>query len=144
MDKSVKKIETIGRCSNFFMILGAFMGSVMALIPEATKYAGLDSSMLKYAPFKTFVIPGLFLLLVLCGGNLLNALLFIKGKKESPYFLVVMGVILVLWLCIQCLLIWAIIPLHIIFLLVGIGQIYCGLKLIIKQSLPLPFSAKQN
>lgn len=144
MNNTIKKIETIGLFSNFLMIIGAFSGSVIALVPKLTDSVGLDTTILKYSPFKTFIIPGLFLLIILCGGNLINSFLFIKRKKDSPYFLVLMGAILILWLFIQCIFIWDIAPPHIIFLLVGIVQVYCGMKLILDLSLPLPFKAKQN
>ena len=72
--------------------VGACGGSMLAFMSieplrKGQSFAGLESSMLQGTPFTTFLIPGVFLLIVLGLGNLLFSYLdhcssdFIKGRE---------------------------------------------------------------
>ncbi|MHC5248612.1 hypothetical protein [Enterococcus sp. LJL90] len=126
------------------MAIGAFFGSLAALIPGAAESMGLTAEALKNSPFQTFLIPGLFLLLVLSGGNLVNGLLFLKKQASAVFFAVLMGGILMLWIIIQCLMLWSVTPLHVIFFFVGAIQFSSALYLLLTLKCKLPFSAHQN
>ncbi|WP_265458056.1 hypothetical protein [Enterococcus sp. HY326] len=126
------------------MTVGAFFCSLAALIPGAAESMGLTAEALKNAPFQTFLIPGLFLLLILSSGNLVNGLLYIKKQTSAVFLAVLLGGILMLWIIIQCLMLWSVTPLHVIFFIVGAIQFSSALYLFFTLKYKLPFSAQQN
>lgn len=129
---------------NSLMGIGAAAGSSLALIPSARESVGLENSMLVNSPFTSFLIPGLFLLLVLSIGNILVGFSTVKKIKDYPYFQCLIGLILCLWIIIQCVMIWSVVLLHVIFFVVGCIQFALGLWIIKQEKLSFPFSAHQN
>ncbi|WP_249274490.1 hypothetical protein [Candidatus Enterococcus clewellii] len=129
---------------NLLMGFGAGSGSFLALNAGAREAVGINSSMLVHSPFTSFLIPGLFLLLVLSCGNFLVGFLTLKKLPDFPYYQCLVGAILFLWIMIQCVMIWDIVALHVIFFSVGVIQFALGLWTIRKQQVPFPFSAHQN
>ncbi|WP_321388849.1 hypothetical protein [uncultured Enterococcus sp.] len=129
---------------NLLMGFGASSGSFLALNAGAREAVGIDSSMLVNSPFTSFLIPGLFLLLVLGGGNFLVGFLTLKKLPEFSYYQCLIGAILFSWIIIQCVMIWDIVVLHVIFFCVGVIQFALGIWTIRKQHSPFPFSAHQN
>ncbi|MGC6769803.1 hypothetical protein [Enterococcus sp. LJL51] len=129
---------------NCLMGLGAASGSFLALNAGAREAVGIDNSMLVNSPFTSFLIPGLFLLLVLSGGNILVGILSIKKLPEFPYYQAAIGCILCLWIVIQCIMLWEIVALHLIFFIIGFIQLLLGVVLIRKRHSPFPFIAHQN
>lgn len=143
----MNKMDTIKKTAlviNFVIGIGALFGGAMALLPGMTDAMGMTSDTLKHAPFKTFLIPGLFLLIVIAGGNLFNGISFLRKRYNSPFYVILLGVIMMLWIVLQSVMMWSVVPLHIIFFCLGAIQSFCGYQLIKRQKLTLPFSAKQN
>jgi hypothetical protein len=62
---------------------------------------GVTVDLLSHSPFKNFLIPGLFLLLVHGAGNIAGAVLSIMGKPWAGKAGVALGIILCLWIIIQ-------------------------------------------
>lgn len=144
MNKRIEIVKKIAIVSNFFIGVGALFGGAVALIPGATESMGMTTDVLRNAPFKTFLIPGLFLLVVLAGGNIFSGISFLRKSYNSSFYVFLLGLIMILWIVIQGIMLWNVMILHVIFFSLGFLQAYCGLYLIKKQHLVLPFSAKQN
>lgn len=127
-----------------FIGIGACAGGIGALSDISGANMGIDAhEALVHAPFATFLIPGLFLLIVIGVGNLLVAYSAWKQLVSYPYWEILMGLIMLLWLLMQCIMLFAINPLHIIFFLLGLCQILLGC-LTIRQTphaYSLPFQA---
>lgn len=124
-------------------ILGA-VGAGAALIPGGAASMGVSTDMLVHAPFKTFLVPGIFLLAVIFGGNLISGILLGKGLGIGAYLSAFMGFITGVWIIIQWLLMAAIFPIQIIFMIISLIQLTLALWLIRKYKLPVPFSAYQH
>lgn len=129
---------------NVLMGLGAPAGSFLALSSGARAAVGIDTSMLVNSPFTTFLIPGLFLLVVLGLGNWTAGFLTLKKHESFAYYECLIGLILCLWLIIQCIMILDVVFLHVLFFSVGAAQFILGMILAAKQKQPFPFSANQN
>ncbi len=127
------------------MVIGAggIAGGFLALSPNARISVGIDTSMLVNSPFTTFLIPGLFLLLIIGVGNLTVGRLNIRSKY-SPYYECLMGMIQCAWIVIQCLMLLAVNWLHVLFFIFGLIQLCSGFYLVRKGNIPFPFSAQQN
>ena len=123
---------------HFLVGVGGIAGGLGALSnPEAPM--GISTDILKYGPFRTFLIPGLFLLIALGGGNLMAGLLSLLKAKGRECLTACMGGLLVAWIVIQCLILWTVNGLHAAFFAVGVLQGCLGLALIVRNdAFPLP------
>lgn len=124
--------------------IGGIAGGILALWPTAFQKAGLNTSMLINSPFTSFLVPGLFLLLVIGVGNLLTSWSTLTKQAESACYQCLLGVIQLLWICLQCLMLLTITPLHLLFLALGLTQIILGKQLATQPNTRLPFQAYQH
>lgn len=116
---------------HWFVGLGAVGGGLGAVLnPDAPM--GLPKDVLKYGPFHNFLIPGLFLLIVIGVGNVVSGIFVFKRSRYHEAISALMGAMLVAWIVIQCAVLWAINPLHVIFFGIGIAQVFLGLFLSMK------------
>ncbi|MGX2946362.1 hypothetical protein [Enterococcus alishanensis] len=136
--KNEKLIVKLSSFLNFFIGIGAFVGSLMAFIPAFHESMGLSTAMLQDTPFKTFLIPGLFLLFILGGLNILNGICYFTRQVVAYFFSFFMGVILMIWIVIQCLLLQMLLPIQAIFFLLGFLQTFCSVYSIRKRQLIFP------
>ena len=127
-------LRKISIALHIFIGIGALAGGFSAVSnPESPM--GISPDMLKNGPFDNFLIPGLFLMIVLGCGNLIAAAFTIKQHKSWPYMSGGMGDILVLWIVIQCLILFTIAGLHIIFFILGAIQSLLAIGVIYQKKL---------
>lgn len=127
-------LRKISIALHIFIGIGALAGGFSAVSnPESPM--GISPDMLKNGPFDNFLIPGLFLMIVLGCGNLIAAAFTIKQHKWWPYMSGGMGDILVLWIVIQCLILFTIAGLHIIFFILGAIQSLLAIGVIYQKKL---------
>ncbi|WHA09254.1 hypothetical protein P3T75_13435 [Enterococcus montenegrensis] len=124
-------------------IFGA-VGAVAALVPGGAKSMGVSTDLLVHAPFDTFLIPGIFLLLVIFGGNFISGVLLSKKQNIGAYLSAFMGFITKIWIIAQWLLMAAVFPIQLIFMLISLLQFVLSVWLIQKHKLPFPFAAYQH
>lgn len=131
---------------NLLIGMGACGGGVMALLSahsmETAESFGLSKEMLLNSPFQSFLIPGIFLLVVIGFGNLISS--WLLYRKKDYFAEVMMGLILITWILVQVYMLAAIVFLHVLFFLLGVVQIALSVYAIKKLQLRLPFSAHQN
>lgn len=118
---TLNQLKKISTGLHFFVGIGALAGG-LAAVTNPTAPLGISTDMLKTGPFKDFLIPGLFLMVILGIGNLFVGMLSIKNHKWWMYFSGGMGDTLVMWIVIQCIILWAVAALHVIFFIVGAVQ----------------------
>ena len=118
---NLNQLKKISIGIHFFVGIGALAGG-LAAVTNPTAPMGISTDMLKSGPFKDFLIPGLFLMLILGAGNLIVGTLSLKNHKWWMYLSGGMGDILVMWIVIQCIILWAVEALHVIFFIVGAVQ----------------------
>lgn len=129
---------------DFAMAIFGAVGAVAALVPGGAKSMGVSTDLLVHAPFDTFLIPGIFLLLVIFGGNFISGVLLCKKRNIGAYLSAFMGFITGIWIIAQWLLMAAVFPIQLIFMLISFLQFILSVWLIQKHKLPVPFSAYQH
>lgn len=129
---------------DFAMAIFGAVGAVAALVPGGAKSMGVSTDLLVHAPFDTFLIPGIFLLLVIFGGNFISGVLLSKKRNIGAYLSAFMGFITGIWIIAQWLLMAAVFPIQLIFMLISLLQFILSVWLIQKHKLPFPFSAYQH
>ncbi len=117
----MKPIRIAGAAIHFFVGIGACAGG-WAAVMNLESPLGAPSEMLKKGPFEDFLIPGLFLLIVIGLGNLLAGILALKRVSVHAYATGAMGAVLIGWILIQCYILQAVVGLHIVFFAVGCVQ----------------------
>lgn len=129
---------------DFAMAIFGAIGAVAALVPGGAKSIGVSTDLLVHAPFDTFLIPGIFLLLVIFGGNFISGVLLSKKRNIGAYLSAFMGFITGIWIIAQWLLMAAVFPIQLIFMLISLFQFILSVWLIQKHKLPFPFAAYQH
>ena len=129
---------------DFAMAIFGAVGAVAALVPGGAKSMGVSTDLLVHAPFDTFLIPGIFLLLVIFGGNFISGVLLGRTRNIGAYLSAFMGFITGIWIIAQWLLMAAVFPIQFIFMLISLLQFILSVWLIQKHKLPVPFSAYQH
>lgn len=130
---------------NLIIGIGACFGAYFAFsIKEGEELMGVSTAILQNSPFQTFLIPGLYLAVVIAGGNLLCAYLLFRNKAHPYYCEFMTGTALALWIIVQMYMLLAVEALHLIFFALGATQMLLAVLVIRKEKLPLPFQAKQN
>lgn len=120
---------------HIFIGVGAIFGGLGAMIDPTGESMGISPDILKKGPFNDFLIPGLFLFIVIGIGNIIGAYTAFKQIDVQAYFTGGIGFILVMWIIIQCIILQDINILHIIFFIFGVIQCLIGLKLAIEKRL---------
>ena len=84
-----------------FIALGAIPAGFLFLLDTSGALMGTSPAMLAHSPFSSFLIPGLFLLVVNGLGNAAAAVLSFKRKSQAAMAGLFLGVVLCLWIVIQ-------------------------------------------
>lgn len=115
-----------------FVGIGALFGGSGAILnPDAPM--GITVDVLKNSPFSNFLIPGIILLIVIGFGNIFAAAVLHLDYQYSIYISHLMGLALVGWIVVQCVMMRAINPLHIIYFIIGGIEILLSLRLIMNK-----------
>ncbi|MCZ0704425.1 hypothetical protein J2T56_002824 [Natronobacillus azotifigens] len=119
------KLKSIIITLHLFIGIGAVFGGFGALVnPEAP--LGMPADTLINGPFENFFIPGLFLFCILGGGNVIAAIMTIRDKSLCAYGSILLGLILCVWIVIQCYILYTVIFLHVLFFVLGLIQLVLG------------------
>ncbi|MFT4144289.1 MAG: hypothetical protein QM644_07505 [Mobilitalea sp.] len=117
-----------------FVGVGAMGGGLMAILnPEGP--GGMPTDALKYSPFNDFLIPGIILFVLIGLGNVFCSLLMIFKIKYQAYISCIISAALVIWIIVQCIILRAVVSLHIIFFIIGLVEGVLSLLLLFQQRL---------
>ncbi|WP_017471458.1 hypothetical protein [Amphibacillus jilinensis] len=112
---------------HFWVGIGALAGGTPAML-DPFNPMGMPADALVNGPFNSFLIPGLFLFLVIGGGNIVTGILIMRKWIFYSYTSVLMGVILCLWIIIQCYVLSDVVFLHLLFFVIGAVQVWLGFR----------------
>lgn len=101
--------------------LGAMAGGLAAIL-EPTGPMGMSADALVNAPFKTFLVPGLILFGLIGLGNVAGAALVPLKRRWLGYVDGSLGCILMGWILVQCVMLEAVVALHVVFFCLGAVQ----------------------
>jgi hypothetical protein len=116
-----------------FIVFSAFAGGAGFVFDPSGKAIGMTIDMLEKSPFVNFLIPGLILLIVLGVGNLLATILTFKRHHFSGSMAILLGIVLVIWICVQVYWIGLGSFLQLLYLIFGLMEFALG-YMIFKQS----------
>lgn len=128
----MKKYFIILGCVQAFIALGAIPAGYGYLSDTSGAGMGASLELLKNSPLTSFLIPGLFLLIVNGFGNLAGAFLSFRKNKFAGKAGLLLGIILCLWLIIQVYWIGLISFMQPMFLVIGIIEAVLGFLILKK------------
>jgi len=106
---------------HIFVGIGALAGGLAAIVNPISPL-GMPAHALSGSPFSDFLIPGVILFGFIGVGNIFGAFMFRLKSGAQGYISAVLGCGLALWIIIQCIMLWAIAALHVIYLVIGLIQ----------------------
>lgn len=109
-----------------FIALGAIPAGSLFLADTSGSMMGNSVAMLEKSPLKSFLIPGLFLLIVHGFGNVYGAFLSFRKKNSAGWTGMFLGIILVLWIMLQVYWIGLSSFMQPLFLVIGIAEALLG------------------
>ena len=113
-----------------FTAIGAIPAGLGLLMDTTGQGVGMSTKLLENSPLDSFLLPGLFLLLVNGLAHLAGAWLSFTRSRYAGYTGLVLGVILSLWIIIQVAWISLSSVLQPLFLLIGLVNTYLGWEII--------------
>jgi hypothetical protein len=122
----MKKYFIILGCIQAFIAIGAIPAGIGFLIDTSGGAVGSPTSILSDSPFSTFLIPGLFLLIVNGFGSAFGAFLSFRKKVFAGITGLASGVILCLWIILQVYWIGLTSFLQPLYLIVGVAEAVFG------------------
>jgi|SRR5690554_1068870 len=131
----MKKIYIILTCLHFFVGVGAIFGGIGVIIDSSGKGYGITTDILKYGPFNDFLIPGLILFIFLGIIGLITAVFSLKYYQYQAYLSGIMGVGLIVFITVQCMVLNGIHYLHVIFFVIGLLETILAITLAFKKKL---------
>jgi hypothetical protein len=84
-----------------FIAIGAIPAGLMFLLDTSGKLLGMKPEFLENSPFDSFLLPGLFLLLVNGIGSGYAAYLSFSGNKQAGKTAIILGAVLCIWIVFQ-------------------------------------------
>lgn len=118
---------------HIFVGIGALYGGGVAVLNPVNPL-GISVDVLQNSPFSNFLIPGIILFLVVGVGNILAAAFLVKKFNYNLYISHFMGLALVGWIVVQCIMMRTINILHMIYFAIGALVTVLSLNLILKQN----------
>jgi hypothetical protein len=115
----MRKVYFILFALHVFVGIGAVAGG-LAAITNPQGPLGMSVEPLKSSPFSNYFIPGVILFAIIGLGNIISALLFGFRLKFQGYISSVFSWALVIWIVVQCVMLNAVVFLHILFFIIGL------------------------
>ena len=107
---------------SFTALTSALSGLLMIINPNG-EILNLPLKLLEGTPFKNFMIPGILLLIIVGGINLLAAFFYVRNHPKRYNWTMAGGVIISGWIISQMIIIHAVHWMHILYLTIGISVI---------------------
>lgn len=110
-----------------FNAFGALYGGISLIrFPDGSDLQ-MPLSILEHSPFKTFLVPGIVLLLVNGIGSFITLIFLLIKNKFSLFLLATEGVLLCGWIVVQILMIRQLLSLHYIMFSTGVLMIFMAI-----------------
>jgi hypothetical protein len=126
----MKKLYYILGSLQVITAIGAIPAGYGLLMDTTGQGVGMSTELLENSPLDSFLLPGLFLLLVNGLGHLVGSWLSFSRHRFAGYTGLILGVLLSLWIIIQVAWISLSSVLQPLYLLIGLINVYLGWRII--------------
>jgi hypothetical protein len=109
--------------------IGAVICGALLIIGPDGHYLQMPSDMLRNSPFRSFLIPGIILLLVNGVGNIVSAVLCLRIHRIAGFAGLFFGFALIIWLFVQINMVGGGSWLQYLYFILGIIQLLLGIAI---------------
>ncbi len=113
-----------------FLGVGGIAGGVPMIVSSLRHSNGLiPLSLLQYSPFRSYLVPGIILLL---SNGLLPLWIYLRVKRRQPLYglwTALQGCVLFGWLTVECIMLRLVAWLHLFYFAIALLLIVCGFVL---------------
>ena len=134
----MKKYYIILGALQAFTALGAIPAGLGYLLDTSGKGMGVTTEMLSESPLDSYLLPGLFLLIVNGFANASGAYLSFIRNKIAGHMGLILGILLTLWIIIQVAWISLSSFLQPLFLVIGLANIFLSWRILKNKSMIIP------
>jgi hypothetical protein len=126
-----RPLRTLALILLFFTSISALGGGIALIISPTGEAIEMPLSILENSPFRSFLIPGIILIVMNGLLSVLFAVYVIRKSGISGWLVLVQGCILMGWILIQIAMIRAYAPvMHTLYLAVGVGLAITGILIL--------------
>jgi len=130
----MKKVHRLLFALHLFSGIGAIAGGLAAITnPEAP--LGMPIEALKSSPFHNYLIPGIILFTIIGLGNVFSAFMLLFKSKFQGYISSVFGWAIIIWIVVQCIMLNAVVFLHVLFFAIGLTEAVLSMIILFEQRL---------
>jgi hypothetical protein len=126
----MRKFFIVLGCIQLITAIGAIPAGALFVFDPSGAMMGNSVDMLSGSPFDSFLIPGLFLLIINGFGSLAGTILSFRQNEMAGIAAIALGVIMCFWIIIQVLIITLSSFLQPVFFITGLAEIILGLIII--------------
>lgn len=119
-------LKFVALCLLFIIGLGAMAGGIPMIIDGTGEAVGLSTQALVHAPFETYRVPGILLVVLNGIGSLVAFVVLYNNWRYHSYTVRGSGFVLLMWILVQVVMLRVINPLHILFAMIGIVLMAIG------------------
>lgn len=109
--------------------ISAFAGGYGLVFDPSGQSLGMSTAELSGTPFPDYLLPGLFLLVIIGGGHLLGSIATFLRWRYAGEYAVFIGGMLLIWIIAQVLMIGLVSFLQPLYFLFGVVEIALGIRL---------------
>jgi hypothetical protein len=126
-----RTLRTLSLILLFFTSISALGGGIALIISPTGEAIEMPLSILEHSPFKSFLIPGIILIVMNGLLSVLFAVYVIRKSGISGWLVLVQGSILIGWIMTQIVMIREYAPvMHTLYLAVGVGLGITGILIL--------------
>lgn len=126
----MKKLFYILGSLQAFTAVGAIPAGIGYLMDTSGEGMGASTELLANSPLNSFLLPGLFLLLINGLAHLVGAYLSFTRNRYAGYTGLIFGIVLTLWIIIQVAWVSLLSFLQPLYLIIGLVNTYLGWKIL--------------
>lgn len=115
--------------------IGALYGGTMLIADPTGGTMQMPLSLLEHSPFRSYLIPGIVLLLVNGFLSMATIIVLLRRHPWAAWLVMVQGTLLSGWILVQLAMLRVFYPpLHLTMLVVGVGLFGCGVYMMRKEA----------
>lgn len=122
----MKAIRAIAIASLIFLGMTSLAGAVPLIVDPSGKLLSMPLSLLEHSPFRSFLIPGIILLIANCLLSFLVLRLMLRRISHYWRWILLQGCVLAGWILVQIVMIRTMIWAHHVYLALAAILILCG------------------
>lgn len=119
-------LKFVALCLLAIISLAAMIGGIPMIVHGTGDAVGLSSDYLAHAPFESYRLPGVLLVVLNGMGSLIAFVVLYNNWRYHSYTVRAMGIVLLVWILMQVIILRELNTLHILFAVMALALMMIG------------------